>query len=80
MFEAKFKRKTKDNDLRPIHETGGDFMSVPREALGKFVKDKLIQAGVLEFGELITEETLLDYGNDKLSFKKLDGQRLYVEF
>ena len=55
-------------------------MSVPREALGKFVKDKLIQAGVLEFGELITEETLLDYGNDKLSFKKLDGQRLYVEF
>ena len=80
-FEANFKRKSQNKlDKRPLHETGGDFMSSPREALGKYIKDKLIASGALEFGEVVTEETLLDYGNDKLKFKKLDGNRLYIEF
>ena len=55
-------------------------MSSPREALGKYIKDKLISSGALEFGEAVSEDTLMDYGNDKLRFKKLDGNRLYVEF
>lgn len=80
-FEANFKRKSQNKlDKRPLHETGGDFMSSPREALGKYIKDKLISSGALEYGEAISEETLLDYGNDKLKFKKLDGNRLYIEF
>ena len=80
-FEANFKRKTTNKfDTRPLHETGGDFMSSPREALGKYIKDKLISSGALEFGEAVSEDTLLDYGNNKLRFKKLDGNRLYVEF
>ena len=80
-FQANFKRKTQNKlDSRPLHETGGDFMSSPREALGKFIKGKLISSGALKFGEAVSEETLLDYGNDKLKFKKLDGNRLYIEF
>ena len=80
-FHAIFKRKTQDKlDTRPLHETGGDFMSTPREALGKFIKDKLISSGALEFGEAVLQETLQDYGNNKLKFKKLDGNRLYIEF
>ena len=55
-------------------------MSTPREALGKFIKDKLISSGALEFGEAVLQETLQDYGNNKLKFKKLDGNRLYIEF
>ena len=55
-------------------------MSSPREALGKYIKDKLISSGVLKFGELITDETLQDYGKESLRFKKLDGNRLFMEF
>jgi len=46
-------------------------MLSPREALGKYIKDKLISIGALEFGEAVSEDTLLDYGNDRLRFKKL---------
>ena len=65
-FEANFKRKTQNKfDTRPLHETGGDFISSPREALGKYIKDKLIYSGALEFEEAVSEETLMDYGQNK---------------
>ncbi len=80
-FNANFKRKFSNiSKYKPIYETGGDFMSSPREALGKYIKDKLIGSGVLKFGELITDETLQDYGNNTLKIKKLDGNRLYMQF
>ena len=74
-FEAVFKNKS-----NTLHTPGIDFMSSPREALGKFIKDKLIAAGIIKYGDFITDDDLFEYGNNKLKFKKLDGKRLYVEF
>jgi len=48
--------------------------------LGKFIKDKLISAGVVKFGDFISDDDLSEYGNNMLKFKKLDGDRFYIEF
>ena len=74
-FEAVFKNK-----VNTLHTPGIDFMSSPREALGKFIKDKLIASGIIEYGDFITDDDLFEYGSNKLRFKKLEGNRLYLEF
>ena len=74
-FEGVFKNKN-----NTLHTPGVDFMSSPREALGKFIKDKLISAGVVKFGDFISDDDLSEYGNNMLKFKKLDGDRFYIEF
>lgn len=76
-FDALFKSKKKGT---PMHETTIDFMSSPRRELGHFIKDKLISSGIINFGDFITDDNLTDYGNNKLRFKKLNGNRFYVEF
>lgn len=80
-FEVNFKRKTTGKgDKRGIHQTGGDFMSSPREDLGLYIKGKLMQAGLLRFGEPITEDILESYGNDKLEIIDLGNKELYIKF
>lgn len=75
VFNVCFKRKsTRKNDLRSLEFCGLDFRSTPSEALGYFVKDKLVKAKALKEGELITEETLIKYGNDRIIFKYLGSR------
>lgn len=42
--------------------------------------DKLISSGIINYGDFITNDNLTDYGNNELRFKKLKGNRFYVEF
>ena len=80
-FSCNFNRKTKNKlDTRPLHETGGDFQSTPREILGHFVKDKLIDAGCMNFGDPITDDVLNDYGTNEIKVRKMNGNRLHLEF
>lgn len=80
-FKVNFNRKSSSAvDMRPLHETGGDFMSSPRNHLGKYIKGKLMDAGVLSFGEPVTEDTLIEYGNSALKFHKLEDNWLYMSF
>ena len=55
-------------------------LSGGRETLGKFLKGKLEDKGVLKEGDLITSETLLEYGNDTLRLYKLDNHEYIMEF
>ena len=80
-FECNFNRKTRDkNDLRGLHQTVGDFQSTPREALGRYVKDKLIHAGAMNYGDPITEDTLAYYGKDWINVRVIDPQTIHLEF
>jgi len=55
-------------------ESGG------RATLGKYIKGKLEKAGVLEFGERISSETLYEYGKDYITFTKIDNTTYIIEF
>jgi hypothetical protein len=72
-----FKRKTGSSTSNNTLLDGSDFMSQNRVELGRFIKDKLIDAGLLRYGELITEDTLDMYGNDWLEFRAIPGRKNY---
>jgi HKD family nuclease len=84
ILNANFKRKTgSSNDKKTLHETGLDFMTGSgtgggkngRVQLGYFIKDKLIDAGLLRYGEVITEDILDMYGNHFLEFRSFPGKK-----
>jgi hypothetical protein len=88
VLNANFKRKTGEKKSeKTLHETGLDFMTGSgnegdgskngRIQLGMFIKDKLIDAGLLRYGELITEDTLDMYGNHFIDFRKIPGLKDY---
>lgn len=80
VFEANFKRKTKDaNDKRTLKEISVDFMTSPREGLGRIVKGHLEHLGLLKFGEVITEEILDDASLTELRFFRLDEDLFYLD-
>ncbi|MGC6530633.1 MAG: restriction endonuclease PLD domain-containing protein [Candidatus Puniceispirillaceae bacterium] len=80
-FDCNFNRKhSGKNDTRPLHTIGGDFQSTPREALGMFVKDKLIASGAMNFGEQITEDTLAYYGRNEIMVRMINNKTLHLEF
>ncbi len=47
---------------------------------GKWIKGKLIQAGVLLEGDLITTTTLEAYGTEVLKLSKISNKKYYMEF
>jgi hypothetical protein len=88
IFNANFKRKTTDkNDFRTMHNIGTDFMTGKgekgdrgkngRKQLGFFIKDRLIDAGLLRYGEVITEDILDMYGNHFLEFRQVPEKKDY---
>lgn len=80
-FECNFSRKHSGKlDRRSLHEIGGDFQSTPREALGMFVKNKLILAGAMDFGEQITEDTLAYYGRSEIQVRMINENTIHLEF
>ena len=79
--DNKVKRKFNDTDRHlPIYETGVDFMSSPREALGQYIKNKLIDLGSMNYGDRVTEEVLEDTNKKELKFKVIGDKTLYLEF
>ena len=88
VLNANFKRKTGGKKSeKTLHEIGLDFMTGTGEKndrgkkgriqLGIFIKDKLIDAGLLRYGELITQDILDMYGNHFLEFRKLPDKKDY---
>ena len=57
-----------------------DFQSSNRRLLGYFIKDRLVNAGVLDIGETITPDMLDDYGSHELIFRDLGGGYFYMTF
>ena len=51
-----------------------------RATLGKYIKGKLQDAGVLTEGELVTSQTLVDYGRDTITFFKIDDSTYIIDF
>ena len=85
-FTVVFKRKTNGkNDTRSLKKTGIDFMSVGRadggrRQLGEYIKGKLMESGLLNYGEPITNETLNEYGKSHLSCYFGDNNQIYLKF
>ena len=93
ILNANFKRKTGGSDAtETLHETGIDFMTGSgddndggrngRIQLGIFIKNKLIDAGLIRYGEIITEDILDIYGNHYLEFREFPGKKdhLFITF
>lgn len=93
ILNANFKRKTKDkSDRRTMHNLGVDFMTGSgeqgdggkngRKQLGFFIKDRLIDAGLLRYGEVITDDILDMYGNHFLEFRQVPEKKdhFYITF
>jgi len=55
-------------------ESGG------RETLGKFIKGKLEKRGLINEGDVITSETLMEYGNDTLELHKISDSAYILTF
>lgn len=51
-----------------------------RAILGELIKGKLERSGLLQVGQRITSETLLDYGRSAVTLKKFASQSYYLEF
>lgn len=51
-----------------------------RATLGKYIKGKLHNAGLLIEDELITSQTLSDYGRDNITFFKIDDSTYIIDF
>lgn len=81
LMEAKFKRKTQSQgDDRPLHNCGGDFFTHHRKELGIFMKGRLIQRGLMRFGDPVTEEILEEYGSNQLEFRQLEENVFHINF
>lgn len=77
VMTALFKRKTADSSSKNTLQDGSDFMTKNRKDLGRFIKDRLLDAGLIKYGELITEDTLDSYGNCWLKFRVIPGRKGY---
>ena len=77
VMPALFKRKTASSTSSNTLRDGSDFMTKNRIELGRFIKDKLLDTGLLKYGELITADTLDTHGNDWLEFRAIPGKKNY---
>jgi hypothetical protein len=86
IMNANFKRKTGgSHSEKTLREIGLDFMTGNGEdsdggkngriQLGIFIKNKLIDAGLIKYGEIITEDILDIYGNHHLEFREFPGKK-----
>ena len=76
-FGVNFSPKNKGQNLE---ESGGDFMSSTRELLGQYIKDKLIDAGCMTYGDFVSDSTLDDYGQNELTITMYGDNHMYIKF
>ena len=69
--------KTAGKNNKGLHSQGGDFMSSPRFILGEYIKDRLIEKGILRFGETVTQE-MLEEGNRRI-YRFIKLTKIYLE-
>jgi len=50
------------------------------QIFGIWLKGKLEKANCLEIYQPVTEDTLVEYGNDKIIFYKIEEGKYYLEF
>ena len=60
-----------------ISSAGG---SGGRQTLGRFIKGKLEKQGLLEEGDVITSEVLMEYGQDTLELHKINDNEYILRF
>jgi HKD family nuclease len=82
VMPALFKRKSAKKDSSNTLLDGADFMTSNRVDLGRFIKDILIDSGLLKYGELINQDTLDIYGNHFLEFRAIPNKKgyYYIKF
>ncbi len=66
-------------------KVSGDFSKNLRSAddlkiLGKWIKGRLVNAGVLKPGDMVTNETLASYGRQDITLKKLEENIWFLDF
>lgn len=75
---------TDDGLIIPMRTQGDYFKNIRSkdslQIFGIWLKGKLEKSGVLKKYEPVTLETLQEYGNDKLTFYKLDEGKYYMDF
>ena len=81
-----FSVKNNENFYELEMKVHGDFgknissHSGGRSTLGRLLKGKLEQKGLLSIGERVTSEVLHEYGNDTVHLHKLKGDRYILDF
>lgn len=76
LIDAVFHNKNRGDSL---HDSA-DFQTTPREKLGEFLKGRLIERGLLLFGDPVTEEMLEEYGSNQLEFRQLEENVFHINF
>ncbi len=75
---------TDDGFIIPMRTQGDYFKNIRSkdslQIFGIWLKGKLEKKGVLNMYEPVTLDTLEEYGNNKLSFYKIDDGKYYLEF
>lgn len=75
---------TDDGFVIPMRTQGDYFKNIRSkdslQIFGIWLKGKLEKSGVLKKYEPVTLDTLIEYGNDKLSFYKINDQKYYMKF
>lgn len=77
VMPALFKRKSSKKNSSSTLLDGADFMTSNRVDLGRYIKDRLMDSGLLKYGELINQDTLDIYGNHHLEFRALPNKKGY---
>ena len=80
-FTCNFHRKTTSRkDERTLHENSAEFQSTLREALGRYLKGKLINHNCMSYGDPVTNETLECYGANQINVWVTGQKTLYLSF
>ena len=79
-----FEAYTDDGLIIPMRTQGDYFKNIRSkkslQIFGIWLKGKLERAEVLKRYEPVTQDTLLEYGNDKLTFYKIEEGKYYLSF
>jgi len=76
---------TTDDGWQFTCKVSGDFNKNLRsendlKTLGKWLKGKMVNAGVLKPGEMVTDKTLQNYGRQSLTLQKYKNGTWYLDF
>jgi hypothetical protein len=79
-----FRAFTDDGLIIPMQTNGDGYKNIRStgslQVFGKWLKGKLQKSGALEIHQPVTLDTLKEYGNDKITFYKINEQDYYIKF
>lgn len=81
LCEANFNRKSSDRgDTRGLKELGVDFMTNPRDGLGRIVKGYLESLGLITYGDAVTQDMLDEADVSHLEFYEIEKDVFLINF